>query len=99
MIGVVLCSVFLAGCADINIGQKSRNEPQPVMTRTDDVRSVEAIRADNAELRARQAELESTYQRWQAAVAQEERTKKDLKAQKDRAEKDLKDAQKRAKKS
>jgi len=98
MIGVLLVGGLLAGCASISVGTKPRNQPPPV-TRTDDTRSIETIRAENAQFRARQAELENSYQQWQAAVAQEEQTKKDLKAQKDRAEKDLKEAQKRAKKS
>ena len=98
IISVLLTGAFLAGCGSVSIGSKPRRESPPV-TRTDDARPIETIRAENAQFRARQAELENAYQQRQTAVAQEERNKKDLKTQKDRAEKDLKDAQKRAKKS
>jgi len=84
---------ILAGCASVNVGAKPRNEPPPV-TRTDDSRPVANIRAENAQLRARQAELENTYQQWQVAVGREERTKNDLKAQRKRAKDDLKRAKK-----
>ena len=99
IISILLFSVLLAGCASVSIGQKPRNDPPPPATRADDGRPIETIRAENARFRARQAELENSCRQWQAAVDQEERTKKDLKAQKDRAEKDLKEAKKRAKES
>jgi len=98
ILGVLLVSALLVGCADINVTSKPRSQPAAV-TQVDDPRPVEDIRAENAKLRARQAELEISYREWQAAVDREERTKKDLKSQKDRAEDDLKKAKKQAKKS
>ena len=92
-------SAFLAGCGSFNLTTKPRSQPPPAVTRTDDSRPIEDIRAENDRLRARQADLENSHREWQAAVDREERTKKDMKSQKDRAENDLKQAKKRAKKS
>jgi len=99
VVGVVLVVVFLGGCASVSVTRAPRSESPPPTVRVDDARPIAAIRAENAKLRARQAELETSHQQWQVAVAQEERTKKDLKTQKDRVEDDLKQAKKRAKKS
>ena len=97
IVGALLFSTILAGCASVNVGN-ARNEPPPAMAPVDDARPVATIRAENAQLRARNAELEDAYRQWQAAVAHEEKNKKDLKAQRDREEKDLKIAKDQAKK-
>ena len=99
LFGVLLVLALLAGCGKFNFTTKPRNTAPPAVTQVDDPRPIGDIRAENARLRARQAELENTYREWQAAVDREEQTKKDLKKQRDRAEDDLKQAKKRAKKS
>jgi len=95
-IAMLIPVAILAGCADVNITSR-RSTPPPAELR-DDGRPIADIRAENARLRARQADLEDAWQKWQIAVAREEQNKKDLKSQRDRAEKDLKTAKDQAKK-
>ena len=95
---LLLSLAVFAGCASVNVSNKPRSQPAAV-TRVDDARPVADIRAENAQLRARNAELENSHHQWQAAVDREERAKDDLKAQRKRAEDDLKKAKKQAKKS
>lgn len=93
-LGLLAASGVLAGCVIVDaqapkhIGEPPAATAAPAPAPAYDARKADQLRQDNAELRQRQAKLDSDYNQWKAAVDAREREKDRLKDQRDALKKE-----------